>query len=373
MNALAASLKSGNRRAISKAISLVESTKPEHEALALRLLNQLKARDNDVNEKSIDKATQHVSIGISGPPGAGKSSVIEELGCCLVEQGHKVAVLAIDPSSESSGGAILGDKTRMPRLSSLNNAFVRPSPSRGSLGGVSRSTADAMTICFEAGFTHVLVETVGVGQSELAVSNLVDCFTLILPPVGGDELQSIKRGITEVADIVLVNKADGPTRMAAMRAAATFKATLGLRPSPRQSWSTAVLPISAHTGAGFDTLLKLFEEFFERMSESGELAEVRLEKQQRRGFSKMAFAFLTIKYTGIDLLVPIIVQYRAMQRTKIAWTVAEERLLEDFRKNGRVRHVFNELASELKTGGVVPRFAAAKMLDSFSPCRDQTR
>lgn len=278
MNALAASIRSGNRRAISKAISLVESTKPEHEALALRLLNQLKSQDNELGGKAVDiteVSTQHVSVGISGPPGAGKSSVIEELGCCLVEQGHKVAVLAIDPSSESSGGAILGDKTRMPRLSALDNAFVRPSPSRGSLGGVSRSTADAMTICFQAGFTHVLVETVGVGQSELAVSNLVDCFTLILPPVGGDELQSIKRGITEVADIVLVNKADGPTRMAAMRAAATFKATLGLRPSRRRSWSTAVLPISAHTGAGFDNFLKTLEDYFERTFESGELAEVR--------------------------------------------------------------------------------------------------
>mmetsp|Transcript_5565 Transcript_5565/g.15529 ORF Transcript_5565/g.15529 Transcript_5565/m.15529 type:complete len:274 (+) Transcript_5565:988-1809(+) len=186
-----------------------------------------------------------------------------------------VAVLAVDPTSRFTGGAILGDKTRMPQLSSDPLAYVRPSATRGSLGGVTRSTSDAMTILEAAGFPQVIIETVGVGQSETAVSDLVDCVLLVLPPSGGDDLQAMKRGIMEVADIVVVNKADGDTESAAHQSVQHHRSTLGLLPQRFSAWRPQVMPVSAHTGRNLDELLGMLTSFRQTVSASGELAEAR--------------------------------------------------------------------------------------------------
>ncbi|KDD76411.1 ArgK, partial [Helicosporidium sp. ATCC 50920] len=196
-DSLARGVLSSDRGSLARAITLVESTRVEHQKLAAALLRALQPRLRSSTARTL-------RVGVSGPPGAGKSTLLEALGCEYVSRGHRVAVLAIDPSSASTGGAILGDKTRMPRLSCSPAAFVRPTPSRGTLGGVARATWDAALLCQAAGYDRVLIETVGVGQSETAVADLADAFLLVLPPAGGDELQGIKRGITEVADIVAV-------------------------------------------------------------------------------------------------------------------------------------------------------------------------
>ena len=188
----------GDRRALARAITMVESTRPEHRAAAHGLISGLKRA-----------APPAMRIGLSGTPGVGKSTFIEALGCLLADRGLKVAVLAVDPSSERSGGAILGDKTRMPRLARHPNAFVRPSPSQTALGGVARRTRAVIELCEGVGYDVILVETVGVGQSETMVADMTDIFMLLLAPAGGDELQGIKRGIMEIADLVVVNKADG--------------------------------------------------------------------------------------------------------------------------------------------------------------------
>ena len=208
----------GERRAIARAITLVESSRPDHRTQAAALIETL-ARKSD---------KQAVRIGLSGTPGVGKSTFIESFGMMLTGQGLKVAVLAVDPSSARSGGSILGDKTRMERLSRDPNAFIRPSPSQSHLGGVARRTREAVAICEAAGFDVVLIETVGVGQSETVVAEMSDLFILLLAPAGGDELQGVKRGIMEMADIILVNKADGDLKPAAMRTCADYAGALRL-------------------------------------------------------------------------------------------------------------------------------------------------
>lgn len=273
-------------------------------------------------------------IGVSGPPGAGKSSLIETLGCSMLEAGDRVAVLAIDPSSQASGGAILGDKTRMGRLSTSDDAYVRPSPARGTLGGVARATFDAILICEAAGYTKVLVETVGVGQSETAVQDLVDVFILVLPPVGGDELQVIKRGVTELADIVVINKADGPTTAAAARAAAAFKSTLHFHRPRRASWQPAVLTCSAHSVQGVDRLQAELAHYAAAMTASGELAQL------RRG-----------------------------QRQRVAWTAAEEAVLDSFRQDPCVKYLLARLMPDIQSGELAPR-QAAELLASFHSMYD---
>jgi LAO/AO transport system kinase len=275
MEALASGVRAGNRLALAKALTLIESTKPAHQTAAADLLQLLHGRG--AAPPTAPPRVDAFRIGVSGPPGAGKSSLIETLGCALVDAGERVAVLAVDPSSDASGGAILGDKTRMSRLSSLDAAFVRPSPTRGALGGVARTTAEALAVCGAAGYSRLLVETVGVGQSEIAVADLVDCMLLVLPPVGGDELQAIKRGITEVADVVAVNKADGAMKTAAAMAAASFRATIHLHPIRKQSWTPVVLPVSAHSGEGVVALLEALNEYWRAMQASGELREVSYE------------------------------------------------------------------------------------------------
>ncbi len=230
----------GDRRALARAITLVESARADHRAQALDLLGRL------------GHARQALRIGLSGTPGVGKSTFIEAFGLMLTAQGMRVAVLAVDPSSARTGGSILGDKTRMERLSRDPLAFIRPSPARSELGGVARRTREAVALCEAAGFDVVLIETVGVGQSETVVAQLCDVFVLLMAPAGGDELQGVKRGIMEMADLLLVNKADGDLKPAAQRTCADYAGALRLlrhRPQDPPGFPLA-MTISAHTGAG---------------------------------------------------------------------------------------------------------------------------
>src|SRR5215831_189830 len=216
-DALIRDLRRGDRRALAQAITLVESTRPDHRDEAEKLVEAL-----------LPATGGSVRIGISGPPGAGKSTFIERFGLEGIALGRRIAVLAVDPASKRGGGAILGDKTRMAELARAPEAFIRPSSSGESRGGVARRTREAILLCEAAGFDAILVETVGVGQAETAVAEIVDMFILILPPAGGDELQGIKRGVFELADLVLVNKADGELAAAAHRSVAEYTSALGL-------------------------------------------------------------------------------------------------------------------------------------------------
>lgn len=231
--ALAQAVRQGDRRALARAITLVESTRADHRLAAEDLLTRLSALDD----------RQAIRLGLSGTPGVGKSTFIESFGLMLVETGLRVAVLAVDPSSARTGGSILGDKTRMEQLSRHPNAFIRPSPSATHLGGVARRTRDAVALCEAAGFDVILIETVGVGQSETVVAQISDIFVLLLAPGGGDELQGVKRGIMEMADLILVNKADGDLKPAAMRTCADYAGALRLlrrRPQDAQGFPKAM-------------------------------------------------------------------------------------------------------------------------------------
>ncbi len=240
---LARRVSEGDRRALARAITLVESTRPDHRAAALALLDAL---------QRFSKGREALRLGLSGTPGVGKSTFIEALGLHLVDIGLRVAVLAVDPSSARSGGSILGDKTRMDLLSRSPQAFIRPSPSQAQLGGVARRTREAIAVCEAAGFDVVIVETVGVGQSETMVAAMTDVFLLLIAPAGGDELQGVKRGIMETADIILVNKADGDLRIQAMRTCADYAGALRLlrhRPQDPPGYPKA-LTVSAVSGDG---------------------------------------------------------------------------------------------------------------------------
>ncbi len=255
---------SGERRALARAITLVESSNPQHRKEAVSLLDALPAR-----------ARPAIRIGLSGTPGVGKSTFIESMGMFLAQAGHKVAVLAVDPSSGRTGGSILGDKTRMPMLARHPNAYIRPSPSGGFLGGVARHTRDAIHLVEAAGFDIILIETVGVGQSETAVSRLSDLFVLLLAPGGGDELQGIKRGIMELADFVVVNKADGDLQMAAARAVADHQSAMRLMKPRFHAWAPEVHKVSAISQNGIPELWLRIEEAIEKLERSGEFAQQR--------------------------------------------------------------------------------------------------
>ena len=234
----------GDRRALSRAITLIESARADHREQATELLELLK-----------DSNRQAIRVGLSGTPGVGKSTFIESFGTMLTGQGLRVAVLAVDPSSARSGGSILGDKTRMERLSRDPNAFIRPSPSQSHLGGVARRTREAVAVCEAAGFDVVLIETVGVGQSETVVAEMSDLFVLLLAPAGGDELQGVKRGIMEMADIILINKADGDLKPAATRTCSDYSGALRLlrkRPQDPEGFPKAMM-VSALADEGLQT------------------------------------------------------------------------------------------------------------------------
>jgi LAO/AO transport system kinase len=239
-----------DRRALARAITLVESTRADHREEAEALLAEV-----------LPDTGAAIRIGISGAPGAGKSTFIEAFGLHVIEQGHRVAVLAVDPSSTRSGGSILGDKTRMEQLTRSPHAFVRPSPTRGTLGGVARRTREALLLCEAAGFDIVLVETVGVGQSEVAVAAMVDMFLVLVAPAGGDELQGLKRGIMELADLVVVNKADGDLAAAAAATASDYANALHLLRPRSADWFARVVTCSALEGTGVADVWAAVEEF----------------------------------------------------------------------------------------------------------------
>ncbi len=261
---------SGDRIRLAQAITLVESTRPEHRQLAA-----------EVVEACLPYAGRAQRLGITGVPGVGKSTFIEVLGQHVIEQGHKVAVLAIDPTSQLSGGSILGDKTRMGQLAAHPYAFIRPSPAGSHLGGVAAHTRESIILCEAAGFDLVWVETVGVGQSETAVHSMVDCFLLLLLPGGGDELQGIKRGIVEMADIIAVNKADGPRLPLAREAQRAYQNALRLMPPHPAGWKPQVLLCSAHTGKGISEVWHAVAAFFAQARASGYLDRHRRAQAQQ--------------------------------------------------------------------------------------------
>ncbi|MFC3675050.1 methylmalonyl Co-A mutase-associated GTPase MeaB [Ferrovibrio xuzhouensis] len=268
-DALAGRLLAGDRRALARAITLVESRHPADQAVAEVLLQKILPATGQQD------AGCAIRLGISGTPGVGKSSFIERFGLYLTKAGHKVAVLAVDPSSALSGGSILGDKTRMEQLTRDENAFIRPSPSGGSLGGVARRTREAMLLVEAAGFDVVLVETVGVGQSETTVAELVDMFLLLLAPAGGDDLQGIKRGIMELADLVIVNKADGELLKPARLAQADYRAALHLMRPRHPEWTVQVLLVSALLNEGIEAVWTAIGAFRAALTASGAFAAQR--------------------------------------------------------------------------------------------------
>jgi LAO/AO transport system kinase len=263
-NELAAAVLRRDRRALAKAITLVESTRSDHRLGAESLMEALLPHSGD-----------SIRLGVTGTPGVGKSTFINRFGSELVAAGHRLAVLAVDPSSRTTGGSILGDKTRMPDLTGSEDVFVRPSPSGGISGGVALRTRDAMVVCEAAGFDVVVIETVGVGQSETAVAGLTDLFLLLVGPAGGDDLQGIKRGVLELADVVAVNKADGELADLARRTAAQYQAALHLVRPKRQDLPTEVITCSALTGRRLPELQTLLWHIHQQLSESGELARLR--------------------------------------------------------------------------------------------------
>ncbi len=318
--ALAEGICRGDRRALARAITLVESTRRDHRRQAEVLL-----------ETMLPETGRGVRIGISGVPGVGKSTFIEAFGQYVISQGHRVAVLAIDPSSQRTGGSILGDKTRMERLGRRPEAFIRPSPAGATLGGVARRTREAMLLCEAAGFDVVLVETVGVGQSETAVADMVDLFLLLLLPGGGDELQGIKKGIVELADLVVVNKADGALMEAANLAVAEYRHALTLLRPATGDWKTPVLSCSARTGAGIDQLWESIGQYRSQLGVSGALAA-----------------------------------RRADQATAWLWNEIRESLVEAFRAHPEVRAALLDLEDRVRRGELPPTAAAVTLLERFS-------
>jgi len=317
--ALARGVLAGERAQVARAITLVESVRSADAPRARALLELLAPHAGKAHR-----------VGLSGVPGVGKSTLVDALGLQLVEAGHRVAVLAVDPSSTLSGGSILGDKSRMSRLAVADAAFIRPSPSATSLGGVARRTREAMTVVEAAGYDVVLVETVGVGQSEVAVAGMVDTFVVLLLPGAGDELQGIKKGILELADIVAVNKCDGEKVKEARAAVSDHSAALRyLRPRDAR-WTPRVLAVSGATGAGLDELWEAITAHRATLAADGEL-----EAQRRR------------------------------QQERWVWALIEEGLLEAFRAHPSVRAELKSTLADVQAGTLQPSHAADRLLGVF--------
>lgn len=270
INRLEKRVKKGDRTALAQAITLIESKRPDHMILAQELLQSLLSLTGKAHR-----------IGITGVPGVGKSTLIDTLGSNLTAAGHKVAVLAVDPSSQRTGGSILGDKTRMERLSVDRSAFIRPSPSSGTLGGVTRKTRETMLLCEAAGFDIIIVETVGIGQSETAVAEMVDFFLVLMLMGAGDELQGIKKGVLEIADMIAVNKADGVNKERANKAAAEYHGALNILTPVSPNWSPPVTTISGLENAGLNQLWEEIQRHKQAMTGSGEYEEKRQNQQVR--------------------------------------------------------------------------------------------
>jgi LAO/AO transport system kinase len=319
--ALGDAVRRGERRALAKAITLLESTRPEHRARADALLNEL-----------LPSTGKAIRIGISGVPGVGKSTFIEALGLALIEKGHRVAVLAIDPSSRVSGGSILGDKTRMERLSVHDAAYIRPSPTSGTLGGVAERTRETILVCEAAGYDVVIVETVGVGQSETAVAGMTDLFTLMQLPNAGDDLQAIKKGVMELADLVLINKADLDAA-AALRAEAQITSALrifGFHGNPAHGaaqWKPRVLQLSALKGDGVAAFWAAVEDF-QRHARAGGAFEGR----------------------------------RRAQATAWLWDIVQSSLQADFRADPSVRRALPGVLANVEAARIAPPLAARSLL-----------
>jgi LAO/AO transport system kinase len=286
VEALATGVRAGDRRLLAKAITLVESTHPGHQDAAQRLIERL-----------LPDTGAAVRVGITGVPGVGKSTFIEAFGLFLIAQGKRVAVLAVDPSSARTGGSILGDKTRMAKLSAAPEAFIRPSPSGGSLGGVARRTREAMLVCEAAGYDVVIVETVGVGQSEIAVNAMVDFFLVLMLAGAGDELQGIKKGIIEIADALAINKADGTNLALAQQAATQYIAALNLFRHTSPTWDPPVVTLSALEMRGMDTIWGIIQDHRAKLGATGELDAKRRE-QQRSWFWNVVEEGIKMRFLG---------------------------------------------------------------------------
>jgi len=316
---LADQVRQGDRRALAKAITLVESTRDDHRQQTAELLETL-----------IPDAGNSIRIGISGAPGVGKSTFIEVLGSHLIKLGHSVAVLAVDPSSAVTGGSILGDKTRMETLAFAEKAFVRPSPAGSTLGGVARRTRESMLLCEAAGFDIILVETVGVGQSETTVADMTDMFLLLLLPAGGDELQGIKRGIMELADLILVNKADGDQVALAAITMGDYRSAVQFLASRFDDWQTPVMSCSSINDEGIVEVWGQVDAFKEILSKTGQL-------QQRR----------------------------AEQAKAWMWSEMTESLVADLKADERIRSLVPDIESAVLAGELPATVAAQRVLNLY--------
>ena len=312
---LARGLRAGDRTVLSRAITLIESKRADHRRSAAALMQTL-----------LPHTGHAVRVGITGAPGVGKSTLIDALGSVLTAQKHKVAVLAVDPSSRRTGGSILADKTRMARLANDPNAFIRPSPSSGTLGGVAAKTRETMLLCEAAGYDVVLVETIGVGQSEIAVADMTDFFLVLALPGAGDELQALKKGVVELADMIGVNKADADNIPRAKLAASQFAAALHILSPRSPNWSPSVVTCSALTGDGIDSLWSHILDHRQRLTASGEL-------KGRRG----------------------------EQQAKWMWTMLEERLFEPLRSDRAVKSALPRIEADVAAGRLAPSAAVEKI------------
>ncbi len=265
----------GDLLTLSKAITLIESTLPKHRKKSIELIDSI-----------YDRRKPAIRIGITGIPGVGKSTFIEQFGKLILSHGLKLAVLAVDPSSQKTGGSILGDKTRMEELSREPNAFIRPSPSSGTLGGLAARTRESMLLCEAAGFDVIIIETVGVGQSETEVINITDCFLMLAMPGTGDDLQGIKRGIMEAADIIVINKADGSNIDAARKAKKQLEMALHLFPSSTSGWNTKVLTASGLHNEGVTNVWETVNDMLQTLQENGQF-DAKRKEQQARAFEKL--------------------------------------------------------------------------------------
>ncbi|MGZ0184707.1 MAG: methylmalonyl Co-A mutase-associated GTPase MeaB [Acidimicrobiales bacterium] len=310
---------SGDRAAVGRAVTLVESTKPDHRADARRLLDALAPHAGGAQR-----------VGVTGVPGVGKSTFIEALGSMLTAVGHRVAVLAVDPTSTVTGGSILGDKTRMPRLSNDPSAFVRPSPSAGTLGGVTRSTRETMMVLEAAGHDVVLVETVGIGQSETVVAAMVDFFLVLMLPGAGDELQGIKKGVLEMADLIAVNKADGDNVPAARTAVRDYSSALRLTHPTSPTWNPPVMTCSGQNGDGLEDLWGRIVDHRSVMTATGEWDD-----------------------------------RRRAQRLAWMWSMVEDRLLDSLRADPAVLGLLMAAEAEVLDGLTTPSAAAERLLEAF--------
>lgn len=312
-------VRSGDRAILARAITLIESRNPAHRRQAQELLNALLPFSGEARR-----------IGITGVPGVGKSTFIEAFGNMLTGKGHRVAVLAVDPSSNRTGGSILGDKTRMQELGRDPDAYIRPSPSAGTLGGVARATRETMVVCEAAGFDHVIVETVGVGQSETVVAEMVDFFLVLMLPGAGDELQGIKKGVLEIADMIAVNKADGEMTARARRAAAEYRRALEIMTPASPNWRPPVSTCSALGGDGLTDILSEIGRHRAALSASGEFQTKRRQQQVRW-----------------------------------MWAMVRERLMARFEEDDAVRNLVADLEAEVAGARLTPSAAADRLLESF--------